>query len=150
MQLPGVGGSVMIRSVILVLVVVPGCAIAQSSQCQWIGSIWSCQQQQNQIPTPDYGSLIRQQEQNQERLQQTINNAIEARRRQNAEQAQLASQHSVDRAQANQEFIQKRVGVLAASGDCKNAEALAMENGMIELANQATTYCAAHPPADKK
>lgn len=150
MELPVVGGNVMIRSVILGLVVVPGCAFAQSSQCQWIGNIWSCQQQQNQIPTPDYGSMIRQQQQNQERLQQTIDNATEARRRQKAEQAQLAGQHQVERAQANQEFIQKRVGVLAASGDCKNAEGLAMENGMVDLANQVTTYCAAHYPADKK
>lgn len=63
-----------------------------------------------------------------------------------AQQAQAQAQQQAANLASNQQSIQRRVGELAMSGDCRNAEGMAMGNGMIELANQVTTYCASHFP----
>ena len=44
----------MIRKASLLIARAPTSAFAQSSHCQWIGNIRSCQQYpQSQVPTPD-------------------------------------------------------------------------------------------------
>lgn len=122
----------MVRTTVIALLLLPAVASAQSTNCQWIGQVWTCN-------TPRQGSgidfgLI----DNGPDSSSVMADIVAARRAR--EQADLAA-----RAQQQSEAPQQlraAVGQLVAEGRCPDAQRLAVANGDFVLAEQVRAYCA--------
>lgn len=123
-------------------------ASAQNTQCQWIGQVWNCEQQQRS--GVDFGIL---QQQNPaasamdgfERGRQLRAQAdAEAARREvfEAQRQAYAAQQRASGAEIEQRALGRRAGELVAAGRCPDAEALALQSGAFDLANSIRAYCA--------
>lgn len=129
-------------------------ANAQTTQCRWVGNVWTCDQQRQS--TVDWSRGIIQQDPG-----QTFMDAYSrARQQREAEerQRQLSESYSNSRAELNsaqqrltelqleRETARVDVGRMLAAGDCQGAQSRALAAGEIELAQQAKSYCSDKPP----
>lgn len=127
-------------------------ATAQTTNCQWFGSTWSCNSTQPVQPQGggiDWGILQRgEQERAQQQAQQQQYWADLNRQQQEQKAAHDRQvQESYDRAQAElaqqkQALLREDVGRLLQAGDCQGAQNKALAAGDIELAAKAKDFCA--------
>lgn len=115
------------------LLLLPPAAVAQTSQCQWVGSIWTCQQQQRS--GVDWGAAIRSQQQQ----QQSLN--WEALARQRAQNEQAQGQQNAAALDERQRNLRAEVGQMVADGRCDDAKKAALQAGEFELAERAMKLC---------
>lgn len=134
-----------------------GTASAQTTDCRWIGSVWSCNTNQ---PPPlssanplNYGDAMRAGQalvpdyQQQELRRQQIEEQRQRIRQQQADASYARAQREIAAQRAEREAgIRRDVGNMLASGDCEGAQKLALSTGSIDLANQAKAYCAKPTP----
>jgi hypothetical protein len=109
-------------------------AFAQTSTCQWIGNVWTCNTPR-QSPGIDWGLQNRQPEQ--PSVMDSFRHGYEdgqLRRRQ--EQQNLADEQA--------RLVTQNAAQMVAAGKCRDAGQYAAANGQFKLATDIANYCAAN------
>ena len=138
------------KAIALAILVTP--AQAQTTNCQWIGQIWTCNL--TQPTTPQSAAPHNYNVQSpQAAFENSFNvgQQIAARRAQKQQERNRELADSYVKAQSEitqmrierDEALRKEVGKLLAADDCLGAKSLALSAGDLALANQVRTYCQA-------
>lgn len=111
--------------------------LAQQTTCQWIGTVWTCNQQRS--PGIDW-SLARPPAPNNNVFDAFRRGQEDAARQRAYEQQQQQQLDAMRRSEAGQQ-LRRAVGSLIASGKCEQAVDTALRGGDLDLASQAQNLC---------
>lgn len=120
----------------IVLALTPASAFGQTS-CQWIGPVWTCNQQQ-QAPSVDWSILQRQ---NQAPAPNTYNDIMRGAAEQEAANARAKAARKSLSDNQNARALREAVGGLVAEGHCERATKLSLEQGDFALAHEVQQFC---------
>lgn len=105
-------------------------ASAQTTDCRWIGSVWSCNTPPPESPPLDYGKTIQSGSDAVGSYEDT--RALELKNR------ALRDQINEER---NRQMIATKVGKLVSAGQCAEGKKLALTNGYFDLAKLVDEVC---------
>lgn len=124
------------KRLVMIVALVATPATAQTTNCRWMGNIWTCNTQQP--PAPSRGIDWRV-------LQDAHRQGQEDRARQDALQQQHFQQQQEQFDRTARDILRRAVANDLANGNCASAQNRALTAGDIEMAGQVRQFCAAKP-----